>query len=154
MTRWQIKGSIHDAYELLSNPARYPTWWKGVPLSAQELDEEKEGGPKPLRLEMRGWLPYTLRWELINPQFDRPHQIISDSRGDFVGRGVWTLKQDGPYVLISFEWRVSVQKPFLRYFSFLLRPLFIWNHNWVMEKWKKSLELELKKGIKNKRLSL
>jgi len=115
--------------------------------SLSSSDRIKTGDPEGVNrivgFEMRGWLPYTLRWQLRCTEAQKPHGFASESSGDFVGRGVWSFKQDGPTVDIIFDWKVQTEKPFLRYFSFLLKPFFTANHNWVMKKWEESLKAEL-----------
>lgn len=144
ITHWRIEGDIARVYEVLHDPLGYPDWWKGLYLRVTELkpgDEQRVN--QIVGFEMRGWLPYTLRWQLRCIETNKPYGFSSDSSGDFVGRGVWTFKQDGPIVDIRFGWNIRAEKPFLRYFSFLLKPLFIANHNWVMKKWEESLKAEL-----------
>ena len=63
--------------------------------------------------------------------------------GDFDGRGVWTFEQDGAFVDITYDWRLSAEKPLLRNLSFLLKPLFEANHRWAMAQGEESLKLEL-----------
>ena len=63
--------------------------------------------------------------------------------GDFDGRGIWTFKQDGPWVEITYDWKISAEKPLLRYFSFIMKPIFSANHYWAMAKGEESLKLEL-----------
>jgi hypothetical protein len=65
------------------------------------------------------------------------------AQGDFEGRGIWTFKQDGPWVDVVYDWKISAEKPLLRYFSFLIKPLFAANHRWAMAKGEESLALEL-----------
>ena len=144
ITHWRIEGDITEVYEVLHDPLSYPDWWKGPYLRATELKSgEEQGVNQIVGFEMRGWLPYTLRWQLRCTEAQKPHGFASESSGDFVGRGVWTFKQDGLWVDVIFDWKVRAEKPFLRYFSFLLKPLFVANHNWVMKKWKESLKAEL-----------
>ncbi len=142
VTHWRIEGEIAEVYEVLSEPLNYPNWWKGLYLRAVELKPgDQEGVGRIVGFEMRGWLPYTLRWQLQCTETNRPYGFASDSSGDFVGRGVWTFQQDGSSVNAHFDWKVRAEKPFLRYF--LLKFLFIANHNWVMKRWEESLKLEL-----------
>ena len=144
VTHWRIQDDIAQVYEVLHDPLNYPDWWKGPHLQATELKPgNEEGLNRIVGFEMRGWLPYTLRWRLRCTEVRKPYGFASESSGDFVGHGVWTFKQDGLFVDIIFDWRIRAEKPFLRYFSFLLKPIFIANHNWVMKKWEESLKLEL-----------
>jgi hypothetical protein len=56
---------------------------------------------------------------------------------------VWSYVQDGAFVDISYDWRVSAEKPLLRYLSFIMKPIFSANHHWAMAKGEESLKLEL-----------
>jgi len=63
--------------------------------------------------------------------------------GDFQRRGTWTFEQDGPFVNITYDWRIRAEKPLLRYLSFLFKPVFSANHHWAMERGEESLKAEL-----------
>ncbi len=146
VTHWRIKAQIAEVYEVLRDPLSYPDWWKGLYLRTVELKPGDQGDiGRVVGFEMRGWLPYTLRWQLRCTEANKPYHFASDSSGDFVGRGVWTFQQDGEWADVTFDWKIRAEKPFLRYFSFLLKPLFIANHNWVMKTWEEGLRSELKR---------
>ena len=42
------------------------------------------------------------------------------------------LEPEGKVTRITFDWRISAEKPLLRWLSPLLKPLFRWNHHWAM----------------------
>ena len=65
--------------------------------------------------------------------------------GDLNGTGRWTFEQDGPEVVITYDWRVSADKPLLRRLTWLLRPVFAANHRWAMDRGEESLRLELRR---------
>ena len=65
--------------------------------------------------------------------------------GDLEGTGRWTFVQDGPEVVITYDWRVSASKPLLRRLTWLLRPVFSANHRWAMARGEESLRLELRR---------
>ena len=98
---------------------------------------------KRVRLHTKGWLPYTLRWESCSTESARPYRLAIRAVGDFDGRGIWTLEQDGQYVNVTFDWKLTADKPLLKYLSFLLKPVFSANHRWAMQRGRESLELEL-----------
>jgi len=62
-----------------------------------------------------------------------------------VGRGIWTLVQDGEWVNVTYDWKIQATKPLLRRLSFLLKPIFAANHHWAMRKGDESLKLELER---------
>jgi hypothetical protein len=44
---------------------------------------------------------------------------------------------------IIYDWKIKADKPLLRNFSFIMKPLFSANHRWAMAKGEESLKLEL-----------
>jgi hypothetical protein len=44
---------------------------------------------------------------------------------------------------IVFDWRLRAEKPLLKSLSFLLKPLFRWNHGWAMARGEEGLRREL-----------
>ena len=139
-----MEGKIEEAYDLLSNPMDFPRWWRGPELRVEELEPKDESGLHQLvRFEIKGTLPYTLKWKLKSTELNRPNRFKVEATGDLAGSGTWTFQQDGPWVDLLFDWKISVQKPLLRCCSFLLRPLFIWNHHWVMKTLENNLRSKL-----------
>ena len=64
--------------------------------------------------------------------------------GDFNGRGIWQLHQNGPFVDLDFDWKLTAEKPLIRHLSFLLKPLFSANHGWAMRKGQDGLIREVR----------
>jgi hypothetical protein len=119
-------------------------WWPAVYLAVEEVrPPDATGVGRRVRLHTRGWLPYTLRWEFEVVESRYPYGFALTATGDFNGRGVWTFAQDGPEVDITYDWRISAEKPLLRNLSFLLKPVFAANHRWAMAQGETSLALEL-----------
>ena len=87
-------------------------------------------------------MPYTLRWQFRVTQV-RADGFTLEAWGDFDGRGIWTFEQDGPWVNVTYDWNILAEKPLLRYFSFIMKPIFSANHRWAMAKGEESLNLEL-----------
>jgi hypothetical protein len=115
-----------------------------VYLDVHELEPGRENGVgKVVSLYTKGWLPYTLHWQFRVTESDAPNMFKLEAWGDFVGRGIWAFEQDGDFVDITYDWKIRADKPLLRTFSFLLKPLFSVNHVWAMRKGEESLLLEL-----------
>jgi hypothetical protein len=137
LTRWRVKASAEEVYDILSQPEEYPRWWPSVYLSVRQTTARR------VRLVTRGRLPYTLRWEATTTEAQPPNRWTIRATGDFEGRGVWSIVQDGEYADITFDWKISAVKPLLQYLSFALKPLFEANHRWAMEQGRQALLLEL-----------
>ena len=144
VSRWRVEGTCGEVADVLGDPIALERWWPAVYLSVEELapgDARHVG--RRARLHTKGWLPYTLRWELEIVESRYPYGFSLVASGDFEGRGVWTFVQDGPFVDIEYDWRISAEKPLLRNLSFVMKPLFEANHRWAMARGEESLTLEL-----------
>lgn len=143
VTHWRVEGTIKEVSEIIGDAAGLVRWWPAVYLDAQVLEPGDERGlGRVVSLYTKGWLPYTLRWSF------RVTEVCHDgftleARGDFDGHGIWRYEQDGPWVNITYDWKISAEKPLLRYFSFLMKPIFSANHRWAMARGEESLRLEL-----------
>ena len=144
LTRWRVEGTCGEVADILGDPLELPRWWPSVYLHVEELrPPDASGLGRRVRLHTKGWLPYTLTGSPRSSS--RAIRTASRwwRRGDFDGRGVWTFEQDGACVDITYDWRLSAEKPLLRNLSFLLKPVFEANHRWAMAQGEESLKLEL-----------
>lgn len=143
MTRWRVEGTLEEVARILTDAESLSQWWPSVYLDVKQIAAGDERGVgTTIAVYTKGWLPYTLRWQA------RTTDIYSDgfrieATGDFHGRGIWTLKQNGPYVDLVYDWKLRADKPLLKYFSFVLKPIFAANHRWAMQQGETSLKLEL-----------
>jgi hypothetical protein len=144
VTRWDVAGTAAEVSDVLSDPRELPRWWPAVYLAVEQLEPGDERGiGRRVRLHTKGFLPYTLSWELQLIESRYPYGFTSEARGDLAGRGVWALEEDGARTVVTFDWRVRAEKPLLRLLSPVFRPLLAANHRWAMGKGEESLELEL-----------
>jgi hypothetical protein len=144
ITRWRVKGTAEEVFEILSAPLEYPRWWPSVYLMVCEIAPGDRGGTgRRVGLFTRGWLPYTLHWQATTREARIPNRLVVEASGDFEGRGIWSIVQDGPFTDVTFDWKLTARKRLLRYLSPVFRPVFEANHRWAMEQGEKSLELEL-----------
>ena len=132
-SRWRVEGTCGEVADVLGDATSLPRWWPSVYLSVEELQPpDARGLGRRARLHTKGFLPYTLIWELEVTETRYPFGFTLVVTGDFDGRGVWTFEQDGPVVNVTYDWRLRAEKPLLRNLSFLLKPLFEANHRWAM----------------------
>ena len=146
-TRWRLKAGITEVSDILDDPLGLARWWPSVYLAVRELEP---GDPvtrigRYIELDTKGWLPYTLRWRFRVTESRAPNGFSLVADGDFVGTGVWTLKQDGEFADVTYDWRIAADKPVLKYGTPIFRPIFAANHRWAMARGLESLELELRR---------
>lgn len=143
--RWRVEGDVREVADIIEDAMQLPRWWPSTYLDVEELEkgEGERGVGKLIRLHAKGWLPYTLRINFRTVESNYPHGFTMNATGDLEGRGVWKFEQDGRFVNITYEWHVQANKPGVRAFSFLLKPIFRSNHDWCMKRGLESLKLEL-----------
>jgi hypothetical protein len=143
-THWRFESTLEEIYAILENAPDLARWWPDVYLRVDELDPGDAGGVgKRVRLHTRGWLPYTLNWEFVCTESDRPHGFSLRASGDFEGTGVWRFVQSGRWVEVTYDWDIVAEKPLLRYLSVVLKPIFAANHRWAMRRGEVRLREEL-----------
>ena len=143
-THWRVEGTVEEVSDVLGNATDLTRWWPSVYLAVNQLDPGAENGVgRVVELRTKGWLPYTLHWFFRVTESRRPYGFSLEAWGDFEGFGVWTFVEDDPNVNITYDWKIRAEKPLLRYFSFLLKPIFSANHRWAMARGEESLRAEL-----------
>jgi hypothetical protein len=148
LTEWRVAAPRPLIYDILRAGKEYPRWWPDVYLNAELTPSGRADGlGDRVALHTKGWLPYTLRWTAISESFDEPRRIEIRAEGDFVGRGIWQLEEDGAETYITFDWRLRADKPLLRWLSPVLKPLFKWNHRWAMATGLKRLQQETQRRL-------
>lgn len=145
-TVWRVPGTIAEVRAVLSDSASLPRWWPAVYLDVVPVaDGGPDGVGRTVEVFTTGWLPYTLRWTLRITETMTDTGFALAAVGDLVGHGRWTFAQEGPEVVISYDWQVRAAKPLLARLSWLLRPAFEANHRWAMARGEESLALELRR---------
>ena len=131
ITRWVLDASCEEVYELLEDAEALSVWWPSVYLDVKIIEKGKPGGiGKVVELFTKGWLPYTLRWKFRVTESNRPHGFSLEAFGDFVGIGVWKFNPlNATQCEAIYDWKINAEKPFLKTFSFVMKPIFSANHH-------------------------
>ncbi|MFL5755534.1 MAG: SRPBCC family protein [Chloroflexota bacterium] len=151
ITTWSIRATPDEIIDVLGDAPDLPRWWPSVYLNVTQLEPGDERGVgKVVDLYTKGFLPYTLRWRFRVTESDPPTGFRIEAEGDFVGRGIWTLRADrapdapgGPHTTVIYDWLIVAEKGLLRRLSPIMKPLFGANHRWAMGNGEKSLRIEL-----------
>lgn len=139
ITKWKVNATSEEVFDILSDAEALVDWWPSVYIDVNKVEDKK------FNIYSKGFLPYTLRWQMIAEKVEFPNKIEISSIGDFEGKGTWDISQEGNITNITFDWKISAEKPLLKKWSFLLKPIFSLNHRWAMSKGLESLEIELER---------
>jgi hypothetical protein len=144
VTQWRVRATQMELAEITRSPEDLARWWPAAFLEAARIQQTSDLGPgSEVCCHVKGWLPHTLTF------WGRVEDIVLGERfsveiwGDFEGRMDCRVTQEGEFCRIRFDFRVRVQKSFIRRLSFCLKLLFYSNHAWVMMRGMQSIKLEL-----------
>ncbi len=145
-TRWRIRATRWEIAEITRRPEDLARWWPSAFLESRTTNAAKDwAAGQEFSCRVKGWLPYTLRFEGRVDEAVYGHRFTVSVWGDFEGRMDCEITEDGPFCEIRFDWRVWVNKWIVRRLSWVLKLLFYSNHIWVMTKGRKSIHRELEK---------
>lgn len=123
---WHVDAPPADVYEVLSDIANYPLWWREVRKATKIDDETGE-------IRCRSFLPFDLvvqvRHSIRNQQAGLLRATLS---GDLEGYASWEITgRDGGTDLL-FDQEVVVNKALLRRLVLIAKPFFRGNHDMMM----------------------
>lgn len=145
-TLWRVAGRIEDVSAILARPEDFPRWWGDVYLDVKTvLQGDAMGVGQTVAVYSKGWLPYRLHWQGRLVENHMPKSWTVEATGDLVGRGIWTLTQNGGIAEIAYDWSVRSDRLLFRLLAPAFRWLMISNHRWAMAKGEIGLQSELRR---------
>lgn len=133
LTTWLLDCPREPVWDAIYDQRAWPTWWRGVE-SVIELDPgDANGVGSHSRMTWRSKLPYDVVFEVRAHTVSKPHLIEAAAAGELAGTGRWRLFEQGGMTAVLYEWNVATTKPWMNALSPLLRGVFQWNHDWVMQ---------------------
>jgi uncharacterized protein YndB with AHSA1/START domain len=135
LTTWCLEAPREPVWDAIWEAERWPEWWRGVVGARIVTAGDEAGVGQVARYTWRSRLPYDLEFEMTTTEVDKPHLLEGHAMGELAGIGRWRLfEQDGevPVTAVVYEWNVSTAKPWMNVLAPIARPLFEWNHDWVM----------------------
>lgn len=140
-----LNAPIEKVWSILEDAKNWPNWAKGfkkIEILGPELKIQKES---ILNCEVKGSLPYSLRFKLEVTSTDSPKSMEYNADGHLKGTGRWVLEETDEGTVIKYWWDVGMTNPFFNLISkigFIKRAMER-NHNRVMEQANVNLQKKL-----------
>jgi len=133
LTTWLLDSPREPVFEAIYDQARWPQWWRGVE-EAEELrpGNGDDGVGTVARMVWKSLLPYRVGFEVTTTRVERPHLMEGDAVGELTGTGRWRLFEREGVTAVLYEWNVATTKAWMNLVAPVARPVFEWNHDWVM----------------------
>ena len=137
LTTWLLEAERERVWDAIWESERWPEWWRGVESAERLADGDADGIGQVGAYVWRSFLPYPVRFEITTTRVERPRLLEGTARGELEGVGRWRLFEhaagDMPAVTaVVYEWDVATTKAWMNLLAPVARPVFKWNHDWVM----------------------
>ena len=132
LTTWLLESPREPVWDAIYDQERWPRWWRGVEEAVELRPGDADGVGSVAGMAWRSLLPYRVRFEVTITRVEHPHLMEGHAVGDLEGVGRWRLYEQQGITAVLYEWNVATTVPWMNRMAPLLRPVFEWNHDWVM----------------------
>ncbi|BAO91713.1 SRPBCC family protein [Caballeronia cordobensis] len=133
VTVWKIEAPLQQVWNAIHDPAAWPQWWTCV----ERVTEVESGAPDGVgalhRYTWKGRLPYRVRFDMRVTRVEPLALLEGTASGDVEGFGRWRFASSGGVAIVRYEWRVHTGRGWMNLLAPIARPLFEWNHDYVMQ---------------------
>lgn len=145
VTNWHFKAPIESVWEELIDVKSWPSWWScwrkadfHDPVSVAQLGTIVDN-------EVRGKLPYSLRFSNEITNLQPPHLMEVKSSGDLEGAGKTVLERRDDGTAVTIYWDIETANPVFNLLGKLsfVRDMIEQNHEYVMDDGYRSLKQRL-----------
>ncbi len=135
LTTWLLDAPREPVWEAVHDQASWPRWWRGVE-EARELSRPEHGGDVGTVAAMvwKSFLPYRVSFQVETTRVERPTLLEGRATGELEGIGRWRFYEQDGVTAVLYEWNVTTTAAWMNRLAPLLRPVFEWNHDWVMRR--------------------
>ena len=133
-TRWLLAAPREEVFAVLHDSERWPEWWRGLESVVKLEEGDAEGRGSLGRYTWRSAIPYRLEFDMRITRVERPRLMEGEARGELEGIGRWRLEEEGGSTAVVFDWDVRTARRWMNLIAPLARPVFRWNHDWVMRR--------------------
>jgi hypothetical protein len=132
LTTWLLESPREPVWDVIHDQERWPEWWRGVEEAEEIRPGDENGIGSVSRMVWKSLLPYRVDFEVAIRRVERPHLLEADAVGELTGIGRWRLYEDDGVTAVLYEWNVATTKRWMNLVAPVARPIFEWNHDWVM----------------------
>ena len=134
LTTWLLEAPRDRVWDAIHDQAAWPRWWRGVEVAEEVRPGDADGVGSISRMVWRGRLPYRVEFRVLTSRVDYPDLMEGRASGELEGVGRWRLYEQGGVTAVLYEWDVATTRPWMNALAPALRPVFEWNHDWVMRR--------------------
>lgn len=132
-THWHFDHPLEKIWDIIWSMDHWPDWWKYV-RRVEKISEGPEGDIGTVhRIKWSTALPYSITFDSELIAVVQHKRMEGKAFGDLTGIGVWTFEPNGTGTNVRYDWKVKITKPWMKLLEPVLKPVFKWNHDKVMQ---------------------
>ena len=144
ISTWRIPAPIDDVWDVVADSLGWPEWWPAVTRVEELKQGEASGAGNVRRYTFKGALPYALSFEMEAAASWKPYSLRGSAIGQLEGEGRWYFDAVSPNeTVVRYEWDVETNRRWMNLLAPLLRPAFVWNHDYIMDVGERGLKRRL-----------
>jgi uncharacterized protein YndB with AHSA1/START domain len=133
LNHWHVDAPIDAVWDAISDSERWPSWWNGVEQVTRLRTGDANGIGDKRHYVWKSLLPYRLGFDIVATRIEKPHVLQGEAMGELEGFGRWDISEaPGGGTDIAYTWQVRTTKAWMNALGPLPRPIFKWNHDYVM----------------------
>ncbi|SAK71607.1 polyketide cyclase [Caballeronia catudaia] len=133
VTVWKIEAPLEQVWNAIHDPAAWPQWWTCVERVIEVESGADDGVGALHRYTWKGRLPYRVRFDMRVTRVEPLVLLEGVASGDVDGFGCWRFSSSDGVTIVRYEWRVRTGRGWMNLLAPIARPLFEWNHDYVMQ---------------------
>lgn len=147
VTNWVFHAPRERVWEEIVNVTEWPSWWTNWKKAAAHDPAAQARLGSVVDHEVRGRLPYSLRFRTVVTAFEPPRLLTIASSGDLVGVGTFVLDPFNGGTTVTYRWDVGLSNPLLNVLGRVsfARALMEKNHDAVMDEGYRGLKERLER---------
>jgi uncharacterized protein YndB with AHSA1/START domain len=136
LTTWLLEAERERVWDAIYASETWPRWWRGVIRADRLAEGDEHGIGQAGEYEWRSRIPYPVRFRIVTTAVDRPHLLAGAASGNLEGTGTWRFFEERvgarPVTAVVYAWDVRTTKRWMNLVAPVARPVFEWNHDYVM----------------------
>lgn len=135
VTNWHFHAPIERVWDELIHVSAWPTWWSCWRKAQYRGGEAQSQLGSIIDNEVKGTLPYSLRFTTEVTRLQPPNLLELKSSGELDGTGKFVLEQDDDGTAVTYYWDVATANPLFNLMGKLsfMRSMVEKNHDYVMD---------------------
>jgi hypothetical protein len=132
LTTWLLDSPREPVWSAIHDQENWPRWWRGVEEASEVRPGDELGVGSVSHMVWKSFLPYRVEFDVTTTRVEYPGLMEGHAVGELEGIGRWRLYEQDGITAVLYEWNVATTRRWMNGLAPLLRPVFEWNHDWVM----------------------